>query len=104
MKTKAAGVSTIYGYGTVSCAKFLNDIKKDTIEAKIFAASYYAWVSGFVSAAGLYNDTQKQFLDVADAHDIQHLTREYCEKNPLKDLADAAGSVANQLIDRAGRL
>ena len=101
-KMRKTAVVTIYGHGDVSCAKFLEDIKEDPIKSKVFATSYYTWVNGFVSAAGVYNDTQKQFIDVVDAQGIQHLIHEYCEKNPLNNLMDAAIYVADQLIDRAG--
>ena len=95
----ATGGYTVYGHGLHSCAKFLKEDKEDNLTSTI----YNIWVRGFVSAAGAYRDTQKAFLDVADSYGIEHLTREYCEKNPLNSLEDAAQDVVEQLIDRAGR-
>ena len=95
----AEGQSTTYGHGLHSCAKVLKEDKEDNITSNI----YNSWVNGFMSGASVYNDTQKAFLDVADFYGIQHLIREYCKKNPLDKLEDAAQDVAEQLIDRAGR-
>ena len=89
----------VYGHGTNSCAKFLKEDKEEDIAALV----NNTWISGFMSAAGLYSDTQKALSDVADMYDIQYLIRQYCEKNPRDDLADAAEDVAEQLINRAGR-
>ena len=88
-----------YGAGGHSCAKFLKQEK----EALSHEWIYVSWIQGFMSAAGLYNDTEKTFLDVADLDGIMHLIREYCEENPLNDLTNAAEVVADQLINRAGR-
>ena len=95
----AKGQSTTYGHGLDSCAEFLKKDKEDNNASTI----YSSWVNGFMSGASVYNDTQKPFLDVADFYGIQHLIREYCKKNPLDQLSDAAKDVVEQLIDRAGR-
>ena len=92
----AKGHYTVYGHGFDSCAKFLNHDKEDN------SLYYNIWVSGFMSAAGVYNDTQKSFGDVADSYGVKHLIREYCEKNPLDNLADAAENVAWEVTVRAG--
>ena len=98
----ANGVSTVYGGGFESCAKFLKNEK----EEKISELVYLSWIQGFMSAAGRYNDTEKKFgKDGAgvDIDGIMHLVREYCKKNPLKPLVYVAEYVAEQLINRAGR-
>ena len=94
----AKGGYTVYGEGIHSCAKILEEHRKDTARYQF----YIIWTGGFMSAAGAYNDTEKTFLDVADIDGIMHLIREYCEENPLNDLTDAAENVALQLIIRAG--
>ena len=95
----AEGQSTTYGHGLHSCAKVLKEDKEDNI----ISGRYNSWINGFISGASVYNDTQKAFLDIADFYGIQHLIREYCKKNPLDPLSDAAEDVVEQLIDRAGR-
>ena len=94
------GKYTVFGHGLASCAKYLKEDKEDNWTV----LAYNAWVSGFMSATGGHSNTQKLLGDVADWYGIQYLIRQYCEKNPLDNLADAAEDVAEQLIDRAGRL
>ena len=99
----AEGRYTAFGVGLDSCAKYLKvkEYKEDN-EDNWALLVYNGWINGFMSAAGTYQNTQKSF-DVADAPNIRHFIREYCEKNPLVNLADAAAVVAERLIDRAGR-
>ena len=93
----ANGNYTIYGAGRDSCAEVLEEHRKDTTRYQI----YITWITGFMTAAGVYNDIEKVFA--ADVHGIMHLIRDYCEKNPLNHLGNAAQVVSYQLIDRAGR-
>ena len=98
----AKGGYTVYGAGIHSCAKVLEEHRKDTARYQF----YIFWTGGFMSSAGAYNDTEKIFgKDGAgvDIDGIMHLVREYCDKNPLENLSNAADNVAEQLIDRAGR-
>ena len=88
-----------YAFGTQSCAKVLEWYRT---EESLYKHAK-GFVSGFMTAAGIYNDTQKSFVDVADIESIMHLIRDYCEENPLDHLADTATIVAEQLLDRAGR-
>lgn len=92
----AEGQYTVYGRGNDSCAKFLKEDKEDNIASKFTNI----WISGFMSAAGLYNDTQKPFDNVTDFYGIEHLIREYCEKNPLNKLEGATQDVVQQLIKK----
>ena len=61
------------------------------------------WVTGFMTAAGAYNDTQRNFGDGPILDGIMHLIRECCDENPFDDLTVAAKNVAEEMIDRAGR-
>ena len=103
--TDAEGQYTVYGiYGhELSCSRFLEKDKQfyRNVEGRLAKASlaHDAWVSGFLSAAGLYNDTQRPFDYDANLFGIRNLLREYCEKNPLDSLADAATNIAEQLIN-----
>ena len=98
----AEGAYTIFGQGGHSCAKFLKEDKEDK-EDDIDYLFYKIWVVGFISAAGVYQNTQKSLGDVADVEGIIYLIRKYCEKNPLDSLATATITIADQVIDRAGR-
>ena len=54
------------------------------------------------AAAALLPNGVAVALD-ADTDGIMYLIREYCQENPLNDLANAAADIAEQLINRAGR-
>lgn len=87
------------GFGTQNCANVLEEHRKDS-------ASYSymkTWVNGFMTAAGAYNDTRRDFGDGPILDGIMHLIREYCDENPFDDLTGAAVNVAEEMIDRAGR-
>lgn len=96
----AEGISTIYGEGVDSCVTFLNDEKEELQSQHNYDI---VWVQGFMSAAGVYLDTQKGFGDITDIDGIMYLIRAHCEENPLDNLETAAIDVAKQLLEKAGR-
>ena len=93
------GIHENYGQGLDSCATVLEEYRKDTLRY----TSFKIWVAGFMTAAGIYHDTQKVFGEDADIDAIMHLIRRHCDENPLDKLAIAAQVVTLELLDRAGR-
>ena len=87
------------GYGTKNCANVLEEHRKDSMGYAIMRT----WVNGFMTAAGRYNDTIRNFGDGPIIDGIMHLIREYCDENPFDNLTGAAVNVAEEMIDRAGR-
>ena len=95
----ARGSYRSLGFGNQNCANVLEEHRKNS-------ASYshmQSWVNGFMTAAGAYSNTRRDFGDGPIHDGIMHLVREYCDENPFDDLTDAAVNVAEEMIDRAGR-
>ena len=88
-----------FSAGIYSCAKILKHEKEDGWSHLVNSA----WVRGYLTATGYHLKTIKAFHRVVDSDGIDYLVRQYCEKNPLDDLEDAAKNVAEQVLDRAGR-
>ncbi|MGI9296656.1 MAG: hypothetical protein ACR2QC_02000 [Gammaproteobacteria bacterium] len=87
-----------------SCGSFLRVDRKGIATSDYREYNkYFNWITGFMTAAGLYNDTQKSLGEVADMPGIMHLIRKYCEGFPLNDLANAAQVVVElHLLPKAG--
>ena len=101
----AEGNYTQWDGGVDSCATFLR-VYRTSIATSDYSESnkYLSWISGFMTAAGLYNDTQKPFGDVADRDGFEHLVREHCKKNPLDRVANAAEYIVEvHLLPKAGK-
>ncbi|MGI9298656.1 MAG: hypothetical protein ACR2QC_12275 [Gammaproteobacteria bacterium] len=85
-----------FGLGGDSCPEFLRKEK----ESEIGKIAYEVWVggfmTGFMSAAWRYNDTQQTFDFAEDIDVIMHLIREYCDKYPIDGVVLAAEYVVNE--------
>ena len=96
--TDADGQYSNLGRGSDSCATYLNERAKDGW-ADIANG---AWLNGYFTAIGYLQSTEKMFHEVADVVTREYLIVDYCKKNPLDDLEDAAANAANQLLKRVG--
>lgn len=95
----AGGGYSSLGVGNQNCANVLEEHRKDSARY----SRMETWVTGFMTAASAYNDTQRSFGDGPILDGIMHLIREYCDENPFDALTVAADNVAEEMIDRAGR-
>ena len=61
------------------------------------------WVTGFLSGANVFDDTDINFLKGMDSNAIYAWIDNYCKANPLERLPDAAYALTRELKDRAKR-
>jgi hypothetical protein len=82
-----AGQYMQYGGGTASCGKWLEQRKSNAYHA------LGQWVLGWVSAAGYYGKT----LKATDSDAASAWVDQYCTRNPLDQLSDAAPELVRAL-------
>jgi len=87
------------GYVTVgvrSCATFLQDF-----EAKSSAQlTNLAWLAGYITAINFQTPNTNDILGNSDLYGAELWVKNYCEKNPLKNIANAAESLLIVLYPR----
>ena len=93
----ARGQYFAFGAGIKGCGGLMESYNKDT--ALYLAAQH--WVTGYATATGRWLDTKKQLGNVAEIDGMMLIIRQYCRKNPLDDLSDAAEFMAVQVLEKA---
>ena len=86
----SASGSIIYGSGTASCGKWVQERNKDSSAAVV----YMSWVLGFVSAI---DATEKWSLKATDSAAMSVFIDNYCQANPLKKISEATVSLVIEL-------
>lgn len=88
----------VYGLGNDSCGKFLSALSKAPPEKGLAykdidympdSALYLEWLSAYVTAFNLFNDQHKNITTI-DRQGLIFWAKNYCEKQPLDTIADAA--------------
>ena len=90
------GEYTIFGIGGDSCGELMESYNKDTA---LYRAAKH-WVTGYATAFGAWNDTQKPLVAVAEVEGMMLIIRQYCHDNPLSDTASAALFMAQQVLEK----
>ena len=78
-----AGEYLLKGAGAHPCSHFL-----DTSSDPVLRSQWKQWLNGFISGANLANSLSKG--DGIDESAFVYEVKNYCEKNPMKDVGDAA--------------
>jgi hypothetical protein len=88
----------VYGVGTTSCGKFVEDIKQPN-----GWVIYSSWLNGYLTAVNIYDDSSPQSegrKDVQQKHEPESLIlwiAKYCQDNPLSTVMDATRRLALDL-------
>ena len=94
----ARGQYTVFGHGlSISCGELVDAYNKDTFVYKVAQS----WITGYTTATGRWNNTQKPLGDVAELDGMMLIIRQHCRNNPLDDIADAAEFMAVQVLEKA---
>ena len=96
--------NNVFGAGHASCATFLKESKESKEEYLVALA----WIHGFVSAAGAYNEAYKEaYKDTQKSRGWNHIDHmngtvlvihAHCKDNPLDILANATRTAVDVLI------
>jgi hypothetical protein len=84
---------TAYGYGSVSCGKWLANSSNE-----ILHHTQTTWFLGWVSAAGFYDALGD--LQATDRDAMVEWTNNYCHQHPLDQLVVAAERLVYTLASR----
>jgi hypothetical protein len=99
MGSQAVAADANGGYGTVgvrSCAVFLQEF-----EAKALGqVAIQAWLAGYITAYNAQTPNTNQILGNSDLLGAELWVKNYCEKNPLKNIANAAESLMIELYPK----
>jgi hypothetical protein len=99
MESQAVAADAKGGYGTNgvrSCAVFLQEF-----EAKSWGqVAIQAWLAGYITAYNLQTPNTNQILGNSDLLGAELWVKNYCEKNPLKNIANAAESLMTELYPK----
>ena len=91
------GSFAVYGVGGNSCVQMVNHLTGlDT-----WRSDYLNWVSGYVTAAGMYMEKGLKRLSDPDAIFAELV--KYCGSNPLSDVQDGAHYIVRNLTGRTKR-
>ena len=82
----------IISKGHMSCGKFLSNCEKDKLSLNCRTQTYF--VSGYIS--GVSWEYQIPMSDF-NKESIKYALIKFCRNNPLKDTADGANNILNQL-------
>ena len=82
--------------GQLDCGRFLTSCDKSLLHVN--CQTQTSWVQGFISGTNWGSSAANQNVGKGVTYDtIQHAIIKYCRNNPLKDTADAAVDIYNQL-------
>ena len=88
----------ILGPGAASCVTWNSDRQRNESRSQL----NQAWVQGFVTAYSVYKVTaQDTSLRPMDSRTMAVWIDNYCDANPLKDIADAARALIEELGGRS---
>ena len=80
--------------GVKSCAIFLQEFEKKSWGQ----IAIQAWLAGYITAHNSISPRTYQILGNSDLLGAELWVKNFCEKNPLKNLADAAESLMFELF------
>ena len=93
----AGKVSAVNSFGNVSCGKWMNE-RSDS--KSWLAQTRGSWLMGYLT--GLASASQKDFLKETDPESLLLWMDNYCNANPLMQVADGGNTLALELIDKKG--
>ena len=79
-------IVTIYGTGTVSCGKLVQDIRGNPQAIK----HYETWLGGYITAYSVYTSPTGVVGNDTDLQALMEWVHTYCQKNPTQIVAAAA--------------
>ena len=88
------GSFAVYGVGGNSCVQMINHLTGP----ETWRSDYLNWVSGYVTAAGMYMEKGLKKLSDPDALFAEVV--KYCGANPLSDVQDGAHHTVRNLTGR----
>ncbi|WP_224043905.1 hypothetical protein [Paraburkholderia unamae] len=94
----ATGVHAVTIRGVDSCGEWV-EVHKSSAPS-IGSVTAERWVVGYLS--GVATGTGKEIIKGADNDSIFLFITNYCRANPLDNVADASGSLMDELIRRKG--
>jgi hypothetical protein len=109
------GTVTVMGMGTSSCGRFIaaigkhapgeyQSLKRADGELVSENAEYQQWLLGFVSGinvARASDEQQQRIMDRIDMAGIDLWLRNWCNKNPTKEVIDGAVALLAELRNNA---
>lgn len=79
--------------GAVSCASFLRELESKSSQS----TAYLAWLAGYVTAYNAQTQKTYQILGNSDLFGAELWVKNFCEKNPLKNISLAAAVLMIEL-------
>jgi hypothetical protein len=84
-------------YGARSCGAWLEDRQ----EGGWADVGLTNWLSGFISGANRYRPGKSDYLESTDVKSAMLWIDKYCTKNPLRNAAEAAKALIEELAGRS---
>lgn len=94
--SQAAAADASGRFGTVgagSCAKFLQELESKSS----LSSTYFSWLAGYITAFNSQTPKTYQILGSSDLFGAELWVKNYCEKNPLKNISNAADALMVEL-------
>ncbi len=86
----------IWGQGTNSCGRWLEERKKDSLES----ATLTVWVVGFLTAYNVYVAPSGDVLEGTDVDGAVAWIDNYCTAHPLETVASASEALVRALAPK----
>jgi hypothetical protein len=93
------GYATVYGFGSSSCGRFIDDTSSHSSSAPQNKFNYKVWLGGYVTATDSHLDHIKDILKGTDLNGAMLWLEDYCRAHRLETFVEAVRALELDRMD-----